>query len=64
MAHVRCMLDIKGYKYTLTFYSTYSISSITMVARTRLIATLIRTLPVLFNVIFDLSFAFLSMSDI
>jgi len=64
MAHARCMLDIKGYKYTLTLCSTYSFSSVTMIARTRLIATLIRTLPVLFSAIFDLSFAYLSMSDI
>jgi len=39
MAHVHCMLDTKGYKYTLVICDTYCFSAETMVARTRLNVT-------------------------
>jgi hypothetical protein len=40
MAHVHCMLDTLGYKYTPTVRNTYCFSTATMVSRTRLNATL------------------------
>ena len=40
MAHAHCMLDTRGYKNKLIIFNTYSFSSATMVARTRLRVTL------------------------
>ena len=40
MAHAHCRLDTKGYNYTLSISNTYCISTVTMVARSRLIITL------------------------
>jgi hypothetical protein len=51
MAHARRMLDVKGCKYTLSLCYTSCFSTATIVARTRLDATLIRTLPVFFMLI-------------
>jgi len=49
MAHVHCMLGTKGYKDTLVICNTYCFSAETMVARTRLNVTFMRTLPVLYS---------------
>ena len=39
MAHAHCMLDTKGYKYALRICNTYRISSVKLVARTRISIT-------------------------
>jgi len=47
-AHAHCMLDIQGCRYTQAEYVIYyCFFTITMITRTRLIVTFIRTLPVL-----------------
>jgi len=35
MVHVHCMLDTKGYKYTLRMFNTYCFSTATVVVRMR-----------------------------
>jgi len=40
MAHAHCMLDISGYKRLFRICNTYCFSTVTVVARTRLIVTL------------------------
>jgi len=49
MAHAHCMVDTKGYRYTLPKYvNTYCFYAVIMGVRTRLNVTLIvRTLPLL-----------------
>jgi hypothetical protein len=47
MAHAHGMLDKYGYRHTLRICDRYCLSSTTMVARTRLSVTFIRTLSVL-----------------
>ena len=49
MARAHSMLDTDSYKHSLTINNTYSSSAATMVARTWLNVTFIRTLPVLLN---------------
>jgi len=43
------MLDTNSYKHALTIYNTYCFSTTTMVVRTSLSDTFIRTLPVVLN---------------
>jgi len=50
VAHSHCMMDTLGYKYTLRLCNTYCFSIVTMVAKTCLSVTFIRTLPVLLNI--------------
>jgi hypothetical protein len=57
MAHAHCMLDNKGYKYTLTICNTYCFSTATKVARTRPNVSFQRTLPVFSNALLRSSFA-------
>ena len=45
--HTHCMLDTQDYKHTLIICNTYCFFTATMVARTRLNITFVRTLPVL-----------------
>ena len=52
MAHVHCMMDDYGYRHRLC--NTYCFHTATMVARTHLIVTFIRTVPVLFCITFHL----------
>jgi len=49
MARAHSMLDTDSYKHSLTIYNIYSSSNATMVARTCLSVTFIRTLPVLLS---------------
>jgi len=49
MAHAHGMLDNYGYRHSLVVFNTYCFSKATVVTRTRLDVTIIRTLPVLFN---------------
>jgi len=44
MAYAHCMLNTKGYKYTLLICNMYCFSAETMVVRTRLNVTFMRTL--------------------
>ena len=48
-----CMLDNQGYRHTLRIRNTYCFSTATMVTRTQLHITFIRTLPVLFKICRD-----------
>jgi hypothetical protein len=45
MAHAHCLLDTKGYKQTIRICHTYSFTTATVVARTRLDVTLLSKLP-------------------
>jgi hypothetical protein len=47
--HALCMLHNQGYRYTFRICRTHCFSTATMVTRTRLYATFISTLPVLFR---------------
>ena len=56
MASAHCMLDAQGYRHTLSICNTDWCSTATIVVRTRLRITLIRTLPVLLiNIIYVFS---------
>jgi len=46
MAQEHCVLDTQGYKHTVRICNTYCSSTAAVVARKRLIVTLIRKLPV------------------
>jgi hypothetical protein len=48
-AHARRVLDNKGYKHTLIICDTYCFSMASLLTRTRLDVTLLRTLHVLFS---------------
>jgi hypothetical protein len=55
LAHPYCMLDTEGYKCTLKIINTFCFSTATMVAQTRLIVNVIRTLFVLYSFVIILS---------
>jgi len=50
VAHALCLLDKEGTGHTLTVYNNYCFYTATLVTRTHLIVTFVRTLPVLFIV--------------
>jgi hypothetical protein len=50
-AHALCMLENQGYRHVLRICNTYCFSTATILTRTRLKFTFIRTLPVLFIII-------------
>jgi hypothetical protein len=47
--HALCVLDNYGYRHTLRISNKYGLSMTTVVSRTRLNVTFIRTLPVLLD---------------
>jgi hypothetical protein len=49
--HARYVLDHEDYRHTFRIRNTYFFATATMVTRTRVSVTFVRTLPVLFNVI-------------
>jgi len=55
MAHPYCMLDTEGYKCTLKIINNFCFSTVTMVAETRLIVNVIRTLFILCSFVIILS---------
>jgi hypothetical protein len=58
-AHALCELDNQGYRHTLSVYNIYCFFTGTVLTRTRLDITFIRTSPVLLN----LSHTFVALSN-